>query len=356
MKFTINSKSLLSALNLTAKGINTNNVVPATSCYRLHKVGDQLQIETCSLEISMQTSLPCEIADDLDILIPAEKVTRLLASLPDQPLIFEITDLDITIKAASGEYALSGYSAEDYPVINTETDFEATVSADDLAEAIYITEYARGVDKLQPKFTGLNIVAEKNKLIFAGCSHHRLSIFNLPGKFKAINIVLAPGIVTALLGLQMQGDCKICYSEKSISFQYDNLILKSMLMDEIYPDYMGVIPVNETKISVDRNALISAIKRVLEFTNKEQKIILSSNTELLISGQDEAYKQSASERLTLINAAEIKIGLNGSYLLAAASHFSSDVIDIYWQSEAKAILLKQPGDDINFSLIMPMVI
>jgi len=355
MTFTINSKQLLAALTLTAKGINQNNIVPATSCYRLHKVGDKLQVETCNLEISMQTSVTCEIADNLDILIPADKITTLLSSLPDQPLLFTINESEITIKTASGQYTLSGYSAQDYPVIQIETNHEMIIAAEDLTEAIYATAYARSKEASLLKFNGLSIVADKDKLQFAGCNLMVLSVFNLKGKFKPAKILLPVSITDAIAVLDMAGDCKVSYSINSICFEYENLIVKSLLMDEKYPDYLSIIPKNEIKVSLNRIEFTSAIKRVLQFANKGKKITIDSNSLLAISALDTTYKQSAKEQLTMAEPNIINISVNGEFLSTALSRFSSDLIDIWWSAPDKAILICEPDDEVNFAMIMAMV-
>ncbi|HXP51665.1 MAG TPA: hypothetical protein VN922_17035, partial [Bacteroidia bacterium] len=154
MIFKINSKSLLSALNLTAKGINASTVSD-TSNYHFKKTDAGLEISTCNLEISMQTCIDVATTDPIDILIPGEKLVRLLSSLPDQFVTFTIgDDNSISIKAISGAYELSGYSAENFPIIKTETNLDVTVPAEDLTEAIYATAFARSVEPTMQVFTG----------------------------------------------------------------------------------------------------------------------------------------------------------------------------------------------------------
>jgi DNA polymerase-3 subunit beta len=351
MKLTLNSKKLLAAINLCQRGISQNNIVPVASCYRFRTIGHGIEISSCNQEISMQTILECT-ADMVDVLIPADKLKNLLSSLPDQGLTFDISDgFEITITALSGKYSLSGYDGKDFPVIKIETDTEVTIPAEDLSEAIYATSYARSVDQNQPKFTGLSLSFKKDKLTFAGCNLLLLSVFNIKGKFKPGELLLPPGIVSALP--ELQGDCKISYSKNSICFEYDNLVIKSLLMDEKYPDYMAIVPKNDVKLSVNRTELIAAIKRVLEFSNKtSRQINLSGN--LQISGEDTAYKQKAIEKITC-EGGLIEINVNGQFLSDALSHFGSEIVEINWQAPDKAIVINEPGDGDNFVMVMAMV-
>ncbi|SRR6184192_500530 len=351
MKLTLNSKKLLSALNLCAKAISQNNIVPSASCYRLKTIETGLEISACNTEISMQTELSGTF-DVVDVLIPAEKIKNLLSSLPDQGLLFDIADdFEITITALSGQYTMSGYSGKDFPVIKVETDTSVTIAAEDISEAVYATSFARSTDQAQLRFTGLSLTFEKDRLIFAGCNLLLLSVFNIKGKFKPGQILLAPAIVSALP--ELTGDCKMSYSKNSICFEYGNLTIKSLLMDEKFPDFMAIVPKNETKITVNRTETISAIKRVLEFSNKVSKQVTLSGS-MTISGEDTAYKQKASERVTA-DGGEVEIGVNGGYLSESLAHFSSEMVDINYQSFDKPIVINEPGDSENFVMIMAMV-
>lgn len=351
MKLTLNSKKLLSAFNLCSKAISQNNIVPSASCYRMKTIETGLEISACNMEISMTTAIECE-AELIDILIPADKIKNLLSSLPDQGLLFEISDgFEITITALSGQYSLYGYDGKDFPVINTETDTTVTIPAEDLSEAIYATSFARSTDQAQLRFTGLSLTFAKDKLTFAGCNLLLLSVFSLKGKFKPGSLLLAPAIVSALP--ELNGECKISYSTRSICFEYDNLVIKSLLMDEKFPDFMAIVPKNEIKLSVNRAETISAIKRVLEFSNKVSKQIVLSGS-MTISGEDSAYKQKASEQLKA-DGGEIQISVNGAYLMDSLAHFSSEMVEINYKSADTAIIINEPCDTENFVMIMAMV-
>lgn len=354
MTFTLNSKILLQAFLLCAKGINQNNILPAASCYRLLSIEGAIEVSSCNLEISMSTKISSDISG-IDVLIPAEKITKLLSSLPDQGIRIDVTDdFEITITALSGQYSMSGFDGKDFPTIKVDTSNSLLIPADDLSEAIYATSYARSSDQTQLKFTGLSVIFSKDKAVFAGCNLLVLSVFNIAGKFKPASLLLASGIVNAIPNIP--GDCKISYSETSICFEYTNLTIKSLLMDEKYPDYKSIVPVNDTKITIDRASCLAATKRVLDFSNKVAKQInLSSPSGILtISGEDTSYKQKASETIAATGGG-ISIGINGEYFINCLSHFGSETLEITWSAFDKPILIYDPSEKENFAMIMAIV-
>ncbi|HXP51928.1 MAG TPA: DNA polymerase III subunit beta, partial [Bacteroidia bacterium] len=193
----------------------------------------------------------------------------------------------------------------------------------------------------------------KDRMVFAGCNLMVLSVFNLKGKFKPLNILLPPVIVNTIGALNMQGDCKISYSENSICFEYSNLIVKSLLFDEKYRDYMGIVPKDSpVKAMVSRVELLGSLKRVLEFSNKEKRINIESvNGILNIIGEDTAYKQRASESIG-ISGGNIDIGLNGAFLAESLTRLSSESVEIAYTAFDKPILITEPGESENFIMIM----
>jgi len=355
MQLTINTKQLLSSLQLVSKGVSTNNIVPASSCFRLFGTGSKLEISTCNLEVSMLTSLPINFTGD--VLIPSDKIITLLSSLPDQPLIIDISpSFEIKVTAGSGIYELSGYDGSDFPVIKTDGNETIEFESSDLTEAIYSTAYARSTDPVQTRFIGLNLDLGDGAT-FAGCNLLLLSVFKLDGKFKKGKLLLPVSITNIIGSLNVPGYVKISYSENSICFEYQNLTVMSLLSGEKFPDYSGIVPKNDVKLTITRVELLSAIKRVLQFSNKVSKqiFITSANCKLIVTGSDTNFKQKATETINVSEKSEIEISVNGGFLHDALSHMSCEYIEIYWSAPNVAIIIHEPEVKENFVMIMAMV-
>lgn len=352
----INSKQLLQALNLCGKAINTNNIVPAASCFKFTSSSTELTIQSCNMEVSMQTSLICD--GEINVLIPADKIIKLLSSLPDQGITIDVdSEFNISIIATSGIYELSGYDGSDFPEIKTEPGNEITVQTDDLTSAIYSTSYARSIDPIQSRFIGLNLDIDKSGLTFAGCNLLLLSVYNLLGKFKTGKLLLPANITNIVGGINIPGLCTINYSDNSISFEYSGLTVKSLLSGETFPDYKSIVPKNDVRINIPRTELLASIKRVLEFSNKVSKqiYITSSSGTLTITGFDTSFKQKAVENIKISEMSEISISVNGAFLSDALAHLGYETIELSWSSPQTAIIINEPNEQNNFVMIMAMV-
>lgn len=358
MKISISSKTLLSALSICQKAVNSNGIVSATSNFRFQATCNELHISSCNLEVSMETKITAMIEGEIDALIPADKITKLLSSLPEQGITIDIApDYNITVTALSGTYELPGDNGSEFPRITTDTTTEITIPSEDLTAAIYSTAYARSVDQIQVRFTGLSMQLQTDKIQFAGCNLMLLSVFNIVGEFTTAKLLLPVSITNIIGAISIPGDCKVSFSDNSISFEYENLTVKSLLVGETYPDYMGIVPDNKTIISVPRTALLGATKRILEFSNKvsKQVFISTDNGKVTISGLDTSFKQKAKEVITIPEKEAIEISINGEFLANALSHIGSDVINIAWSTAQKPIIIREPDEINNFVMVMPLV-
>jgi DNA polymerase-3 subunit beta len=356
MNFTTNCKTLLSALQLCGKAVSQNNIIPASSCFRF-QISDILKISSCNLEVSMETQIPAT-GDICDILIPADKIVTLLSKLPNQELSFIVDEkFEITITALSGKYSLSGYDGKDFPVIKTDKGISVIIDSQDLTAAICATSYARGTNEAMPAFTGLQVEFTADKMVINACNLSLLSVHNLNVKSKEAKFLMPNSITNIIGGIALAGDCNFTYSKQNISFEYSNLTIKSRLMDGLQPDWRSVIPDNKVLITANRIELLSSIKRVLDFSHKESKKIKlrTINGILTIEGEDTDYNQSAIENIKVLQPDAIEISINGQFIAESLAHFSSEMIEFYWQAPNKGIIINEPGDRDNFVLTMALV-
>jgi DNA polymerase-3 subunit beta len=356
-KFTINQKPLLAALTICNKAVN-NGLVISTGSFRFKLENSKLQISTCNMEFSITKQLDIQSLDAFDILIPAPNILKLISSFADQPIDFIFDDgFNITIKSSSGIYKMQGYDGIDFPVIKTDSANEFIIPFEDITEALYKTSYARLIDDTGNRLNGLNIELTKSGLIAVGACAGRLSIYNIDGKYKPGVLLLPIKFVNSISALTLSGETKVNYSDNSISLELDGLTIKGLLMAEKYVDYRSVIPEMDVYITVNRQQLLSAVKRVLDFSNKDRTIIFNISDKLIITAADAQTNSEGEEVINIdISGNDIKIGNNGDFLIDALSHFSCDKILIYFESPMKPLMFKETINDINFSMVSPQQI
>lgn len=372
MRITANRTELLTVLNTCSKSVK-NGFVVATSCFRFQLTGEELSISACNLETSTRKSIKVTgDGEDFDILIPADQIKKYLSLLADQPLTFSFERFEtekevfynVFIKSGSGESKMIGHEGGDnFPVIKTEGGETLTIPFEDLHEAIHRTSYAMASSdeygETVNKLSAVNLKLRNDKAEFASFNGASFVLYKMAGKFNEATLLLPDGIVNIIYNLSVKGDCQIEYSEKSLSITVDGLEIKSMLRDGKFVDYEKLIVMPITYTCVDRTELISAIKRVLLFSNKtSNQIAISINgRELSIAGEDVDFSYTAKETISCLEYSEtIRIGLNGNFAIEALNHLIGNDVYIYLSQPHKPVFFMEEIGGDSMSLIAPVTL
>ena len=132
------------------------------------------------------------------------------------------------------------------------------------------------------------------------------------------------------------------------------------LLDEKFPDFDGVIPKdNDKNFNVDRNLLLSAVKRVSIFLIKStHQIALQLNSEQAsVSTEDPEQSTKASEEIKGNYQGDDILGYNAAYLKDVLSHINSDEVVVQLKSPISAALFlpKEQEKTQNLTmLLMPI--
>ncbi len=353
-KFTINSKSLLAALNVCGKALG-NNITIANSCYRL-TMGNQLTVTACNNQVSIAVKVDAK-GDKVDILIP-NNIKAWVATLADQPLTFEISELDITIKSASGNCDFVGYDAEDFPTIKTNTSAIVELPFEAVITALYRTSYSKLTDSTGNILNAISVEIDSDKATFVSYNGFAFAKYVLDGTFEPMELLLPDSIVSTLNGLAISGDCTMTYSPKNIAFVIGDTEIKCVLMDGKYIAYKHGLIIPENTATCERLLLIDAIKRVLLFSSQLDQMIRIqfSQIGIMVTGTDVKMKNNAQERLVAKCSADLIVGLNGKMLIEALSHLGSEEITLSYNQPNTPIYIHENIDDESFAMIAPIML
>ncbi|HNY03617.1 MAG TPA: DNA polymerase III subunit beta, partial [Bacteroidales bacterium] len=120
---------------------------------------------------------------------------------------------------------------------------------------------------------------------------------------------------------------------------------------------------NPNRLTVDRHALLTSIRRVSIFANQSTHQIRFrvSGQELLLSAEDIDYSNEARERLNCSYSGEdMEIGFNSKFLLEMLSNIETEEISIEMSAPNRAGILT-PVNNENSSedilmLVMPVML
>lgn len=370
MKFIVSTSSLLKHLTTLNGVVPSNPIVPILDNFLFEISKSKLSITASDLKTSMVSRLSVEADEDGSIAIPARMLVDTLKNLPEQPVTFNIDFQSYTVEISSdnGKYKLAGENAADFPRVpelgKTDT---LEIPSDVLAAAVGYTLFATSTDEMKPAMNGVYFEFTENFTNFVASDSHRLIRYkrmDLTPSCDATMIIdrKALGLLkNALPGTR--DTVRLEFNPSNAVFSIGETELICRLIDERFPEYQNVIPLNnENLITVDRKELIGCLKRSVIYANRStnQVRFRITGNELRINAEDLDFSNEASERLFCDHDGEdIEIGFNARFLIEILNNMPSDkiVFQLSQPNRAGLIVPEENGQDEELlMLIMPIML
>lgn len=370
MKFIVSSSYLLKQLSAINGVITTNPVVPILENFLFEISDGNLTVTASDLQTSMITELQVEAKEEGSIAIPAKILLETLRNLPEQPVTFSIDSntYSIEINSDNGRYKLAGENATDFPKIPTVTDgYAVNMSSDVLARAINNTIFATSNDELRPAMTGVFVKLDETNTTFVATDSHRLI------RYRRVDVaadmghsMIIPRKALTLLKATLPSELtnvNVEFNASNAFFNFNQVKMICRLIDERFPDYDNVIPLdNNNTVVVKKDELLSSLKRIAIYANKttHQVRLKITGSELMVSAEDLDFSNEANERLSCEHDGEdLEIGFNARFLVEMLSNIDSDEITLKLSAPNRAGIItpneKDDEEDI-LMLVMPVML
>lgn len=361
MKFTVNTKDILKALQAVGGIIKSPNQMPILDNVLFILEGGKLQIIADNLEIRSTIEMPITAQDSLSVCIPYQDMVSILKGFPNAPIDFVFEDRHVLIQnlngdKINGEYKIPTEKAEEFPKNKFELSGEkAAFNSLDFVEAIrkasaYIDDKSmNGMSNclVWIRDIGTRIVGGNGFLVYE-CS------LDVKGEEK--KLLLSKSVVSYLAqSITEEEAMEISYTDNHIFFTLEGRQISAILGNIAYPDYETVfnkVQTNKT-LNVDKDSLLPALRRLCNVTDKNSiGIEFNFNNESLeMSFRHVAQKCDAKENIAIDYEGEpLMISLNGNQVLGALQSLDGDV-KIKMSEPMKACMIT--GENTR-CLTMPM--
>ncbi len=339
MKFNVHGKTLQQQLAAVSKVVNAKNALSILDNFLLEVKGDLLHITGSDQETVMTAKM--EVTNqglDGKIAINAKRLMEVVKEVANFPLTFEIDENTgaVDLIFPGGHFEFMGVDAAEYPQ-SFETDdlsIEMILPAEVVQSGLDYTLFAISTETIRPMMTGVYWDFHENDITFVGSDTHKLvryintafhpnreTSFILPGK--------PAGILRSLIGKDTE-NVKIRKDEKSAIFSFDDFTLGCRFVKGNYPNYNRVIPQdNPNELTVDRLALLAAMRRVSLFASKASSLVKMSMdaNSLVLQSQDLDYSTKADENVACsYEGNPLSIGFNSVYMLEVLNNLPGESV------------------------------
>lgn len=373
MKFILSSLKLLKAVQSLSGVINSNNTLPILDDFLFNISDNELRITASDLETTMVVTIQPDLVEGAgEVTIPARLLIDILKNFPDIPVSFNIdeTTLAIEITTGEGRYKMVGHKSDEFPqvpVLQESSTWE--IPADVLACGFEKTIFATGNDEIRPVMTGVFMEMTNEGLNFVATDAHKLVRYRrLDIKSDVLASFIVPKKPINQLKNTLSGKADepviVEFNKTNASFTMSGFKLVCRLIDGKYPNYNAVIPQsNPNKLTIDRQLLLSAIRRVAIFSSKATHQIRFKITgqELVLTAEDLDYYNEAKERLSCnYEGDDMEIGFNSRFFQEMLGNLGQTEVLLEMSAPNRAGLIipvdNQNADEDILMLLMPVML
>lgn len=372
MKFVISSTTLSSRLQMVGRVIVAKNTLPILGSFLFEIQGKQLKVTASDNETTLCTTMELAESDaDISFVANAKTIQDAIREIPEQPLEFFVNDntLEVTVEYRNGNYNFIAQSAEEYPIPMGLPEDAARISVDaqKLLDATSRAIIATADDPLRPVMNGVYFDIKSSCLSVVASNGHKLActtFTDAPSEQEGAFILpKKPALMLKNILAKMDGDVVIRFDGKNAEAIAPDFSMKCRLIDGRYPNYGSVIPRDNPNLAtVNREAMISALRRVLIFSSAVSSLVklrVESN-KITISSQDTNFSMSAEESLLCeYNGNPLTIGFKGPFLLELINSLPGEDIVLKLGDTSRAGVIEpseQKDGEETLMLLMPIML
>ena len=372
MRFTLSSTALSSKLFALAKVINSKNSLSILADFIFRTEGNVLYLTASDGENTLSTSLELAECDaDESFAIENHNLLEAVKSFSEQPLTFDVNknDLNVKIIYQNGQFSLPIENADEFQQTQSVSDSAVSIDISSalLAENISRSVFATAQDELRPVMNGIYFDITPECLTIVATDGHKLvrnKLFDISNPTTS-SFILAKKPANILKNMLAKDGSmvNIKFDDRNAEISFSGNKLVCRLIEGRYPNYSSVIPQNNpNSLQIDRESLLSALKRVQPFASDSSNLIRFhiEGRVLQLDAEDFDFSKTATEKMSCeYEGQTMSIGFKGSAFIEILNNFDSQEVVILLSDPSRAGIVvpaQQPENQDVLMLMMPMLI
>ncbi|MBL7058611.1 DNA polymerase III subunit beta [Patescibacteria group bacterium] len=398
MKISILQENIKKGLSVVSHATGKNPNLPILSNVLFDIVGGEIKLITTNLEIGIVNKVRGGIDEEGSITVDAKLILDYISLLPNQKVKIRTTDNKLSIESENYKTRIIGQGAEDFPIIpKVSRMIEYKANLGEFKKALSGVIFSTAISEIRFELTGVLFEFKDERLVLAATDSFRLSekkikITKTVNKIKEktesdenknnesdknnevadsdeIGKFIVPSKtlqeLVRILGIvidvepEEEAMIKFYVSDNQILFSFANTELVSRLIEGQYPDYVQIIPkINKTKIKVEKNDLVRAIKSSAIFSkagvNDINLDFPKGKNKIIVSASSGAQGENIVEIDAKSEGEDNSVVVNYKYLLDGLGVLNGEKITIEVVDNNTPCIIKCEENKEYLYLIMPI--
>jgi len=365
MNFNIAKKDFYQGLNITHRACASSNTMPILKGILIEAKKEKgLHLMGTDLEIGIENWVPAEVEKEGKIVLPADQLRNIIRELPNEEIKFK-ADLEkyrANINCMNSQFTINGFNPEEYPQLpDVSIPTELEIPAGKLKKIIDEVEFSTSTDQTQPVLTGALMVIKDEEIEMVSTNKYRLAYSQIDNKNEVdekLEIIIPGSTIKEVSNLlEEEGTVDIKVNENYASFNFNDIIVVSRLIEGKFPNFEQVIPDEKnTTITVNREYLQSAVKRASLIARLDSNIVsLKSEDNRIVIESEESDSGSAHEEVPIqLEGENHNISIDASYLMDVLKVIEDEKVKLELIGSLNPLVVKKEDSQDYIYLIMPI--
>ena len=371
MKFKVDKKNLLQALELASRFVSRNSTLPILENVAIIGTIDKLELKATDMNKYIHLTLPAEIESEWGITVNAKMLLDAIKVSDGEEILMEGKDDGslLTIYSGPDKFEFKGISINEYVAI-PEMENENTLEL----ETEILSKWIERVESSIPEksfttiITGMLLKWKNDFLSFVWTDSFRLAEYKIPYSLNSEFELVIPK--HTLSEIKKVSDLAIADENQNVMVKYDNkmisffykvgdfdILIKTNLIAGQYPDYERIIlPSYNFKMIIDKNTLEKAIRKVSLFSKDISYFVkfIPDEDKLIVSSGETDLWEWVTQIPAIFEWDAISFWINGKSILDFLKYVEWEEVVFNVFDAEKPVLIKDQGDEGYRFVIRPL--
>lgn len=362
MKFVCDGLVLSDAAVTVSKACSTKTTTPVLECIRIEAKNDTLTLLAYDGEISIEKKIKADVLEEGETCVNGKFFSDFIGKVSGMNLVLATGEKGLEIRYEDSVSFMQVLSASDFPVIHGEEGDEYfEVKESELKTLIAKTVFCCATDDSRPILKGCLLETEGDVLHATALDGYRMAVSECKaaGGTGEVKIVCPARTLTEISRMLEGGDelLQLKVAKNMLSVCVNDTVLTSRLYTGEFVRKENIFPgAFETELFLSRSELIESVERasVLIRGDKNNLILFDIKAGgIQITANSEIGNVSESVK-TELKGKELKIAMNGKYLLEALKALDEDTVKLSFNTPISPFTLENKENKESAYLILPV--
>lgn len=370
MKINCLKSELVQALHIVSRAVANKPQTPILSGIFLKADQDELELQATDYSLAVICRIKALVEEPGTIIISGRYLQEVSRNLPSDEVIIETNSASnqVTIRSGTAHFQLlvmNNERNEEFPMIHRlEGKINFTIADGILRQLIRKTVFSCAGDDARPVFTGCMMEIGANEIKMVATNTHRLSYIETPmeGAAGENRQVIIPARILEELKQILNSDLPqtitVTGTYSEISFAYDNVYLKSRLIEGQFPDYRRVIPSDfNTRVTLSTADFLAAVNRVSLIARASDYNVIKldfGGGQVRMTSNNPKIGQAEEIIPALIDGPDITIAFNAVYIADVLKNIDTKEFYFSLSEPLKAAAIRETDNEAFLYIVTPV--